>query len=61
MPIYKIGKPRELTYNAKVDNYYFGLVTGSGLNTIAAIKEKGIDIEVKATTKLMPFENMDKL
>ena len=61
LPIYKIGKPRELTYNAKVDNYYFGLVTGSGLNTIAAIKEKGIDIEVKATTKLMPFENMDKL
>ena len=61
LPIYKIGKPRELTYNAKVDNYYFGLVTGSGLNTIAAIKEKGIDIEVKATTKLMPFESMDKL
>ena len=61
LPIYKIGKPRELTYNAKVDNYYFGLVTGSGLNTIAAIKEKGIDIEVKAATKLMPFESMDKL
>ena len=61
LPIYKIGKPRELTYNAKVDNYYFGLVTGSGLNTIAAIKEKGIDIEVKAATKLMSFESMDKL
>ena len=59
--IYKIGKPRELIYNAKVDNYNFGIVTGSGLNSIAAIKEKGIDIEVKADTKLIPFENMDKL
>ena len=61
LPIYKIGKPRELTYNAKADNYNFGLVTGSGLNIIAAIKEKGIDIEVKAATRLMPFEKMDKL
>ena len=59
--IYKIGKPRELTYNAKADNYNFGIVTGSGLNTIAAIKEKGINIEVKADSRLMPFENMDKL
>ena len=61
IPTYKIGKPREIIYNAKVDNYNFGIVTGSGLNTIAAIKEKGIDVEVKADTKLMPFENMDKL
>lgn len=59
--IYKIGKPRELTYNAKADNYNFGVVTGSGLNTIAAIKEQEIDIEVKADTQLLPFENMDKL
>lgn len=59
--IYKTGKPRELTYNAKADNYNFGVVTGSGLNTIAAIKEKGIDVEVKAIEKLMPFEKMDRL
>lgn len=59
--IYKIGKPRELTYNAKADNYNFGIVTGSGLNTIGAIKEKGIDIEVKAIEKLLPFEKMDRL
>ena len=59
--IYKIGKPRELTYNAKADNYNFGVVTGSGLNTIAAIKEQEIDIEVKADTQLLPFENMEKL
>jgi hypothetical protein len=59
--IYKIGKPREVTYNAKADNYNFGIVAGSGLNAIGAIKEKGIDIEVKAIEKLIPFEEMDRL
>lgn len=59
--IYKIGKPREVTYNAKAENYNFGVVAGSGLNTIGAIKEKGIDIEVKAIEKLIPFEEMDRL
>ena len=59
--IYKIGKPRELAYNAKADNYNFGVVTGSGLNSIGAIKEKSIDIEVKAIEKLLPFEKMDRL
>ena len=59
--IYKIGKPREVTYNAKADNYNFGIVAGSGLNTIGAIKEKGIDIDVKAIEKLIPFEKMDRL
>lgn len=59
--IYKIGKPRELVYNAKVDNYNFGVICGGGLNTIGAIKEKGIDVEVKAIEKLLPFEKMDRL
>ena len=59
--IYKIGKPREVTYNAKADNYNFGVVAGGGLNTIGAIKEKGIPIQVKANEKLMPFEEMDRL
>ena len=59
--IYKIGKPREVVYNAKIDNYNFGVVAGSGLNSIAAIKEKGIDIEIKAIEKLMAFEEMDRL
>ena len=59
--IYKIGKPRELVYNSKVDNYNFGVIAGGGLNSIGAIKEKGIDIEVKAIEKLIPFENMDRL
>jgi repressor of nif and glnA expression len=59
--IYKIGKPRELVYNSKVDNYNFGVITGGGLNSIGAIKEKDIDIEVKAIEKLIPFEKMDRL
>ena len=59
--IYKIGKPREVTYNAKADNYNFGVVAGSGLNTIGAVKEKGIDIEVKAIEKLIDFEDMERL
>ena len=59
--IYKIGKPREVVYNSKVDNYNFGVITGGGLNSIGAVKEKGIDIEVKAREKLIPFEKMDRL
>ena len=59
--IYKIGKPREILYNAKADNYNFGVVTGSGLNSMGAIKENGIYIEIKATEKLIPFEKMDRL
>ncbi len=59
--IYKIGKPREVTYNAKADNYNFGVVAGGGLNTIGAIKEKGVPIEVKSVEELIPFEEMDRL
>jgi len=59
--IYKLGKPREVTYNAKADNYNFGVITGSGLNTIGALKENGMDVEVKAIEKLIPFEKMDRL
>ena len=59
--IYKIGKPRELIYNAKIDNYNFGIVAGSGLNSIGAIKENDIDIEIKAIEKLIPFEKMERL
>ncbi|MEE1134759.1 MAG: NrpR regulatory domain-containing protein [Methanobrevibacter sp.] len=59
--IYKIGKPRELVYNSKVDNYNFGVITGGGLNSIGAIKEQGIDLEVKAVEKLVKFEKMDRL
>jgi repressor of nif and glnA expression len=57
--VLKIGKPRELVYNAKVDNYNFGIVAGSGLNSIAAIKENGINIDVKSEETVMPIEDMD--
>ena len=59
--IYKIGKPRELVFNSKVDNYNFGVITGGGLNSIGAVKENGIPIQVKALEKLMPFEKMERL
>ena len=59
--IYKIGKPRELLYNSKVDNYNFGVITGGGLNSIGAVKENDIPIQVKALEKLMPFEKMERL
>ncbi|MDL2246130.1 NrpR regulatory domain-containing protein [Methanobrevibacter sp. OttesenSCG-928-K11] len=59
--IYKIGKPRELIYNSKINNYNFGIVAGSGLNTIASLKEANINVEVKAIEKIMSFEDMDHL
>ena len=59
--IYKIGKPRELVYNAKVDNYNFAIVTGSGLNTIAALKENNINVDVKAIEKLIPYNELELL
>lgn len=59
--IHKVGKPRELIYNAKVDNYNFGIVANSGLNGIAALKEENINVDVEAAKHLILFEEMDKL
>jgi len=61
LPIFKIGKPRELLYNAKVDSYNFGFVAGGGLNPIAAINESGIDIDVKAAQETIQLDDMDLL
>lgn len=61
LPIFKIGKPRELIYNAKVDSYNFGFVTGSGLNQIAAIKESGIDVDIKAVQGTIEIDEMELL
>ncbi|MDR3222836.1 MAG: NrpR regulatory domain-containing protein [Methanobrevibacter sp.] len=61
IPVYKIGKPRELVYNTKIDAYNFAIVTGSGLNTIAAIKEENIDVKVKAVESLEKLSNMETL
>ena len=60
LSVLKIGKPREMVYNAQVNNYKFGVVAGSGLNTIAAIREKGIDIDIKAMETSMPLNEMDR-
>ena len=49
-----------MVYNAQVNNYKFGVVAGSGLNTIAAIREKGIDIDIKAMETSMPLNEMDR-
>ena len=59
-PIYKIGKAREFTYNANIENYNFGVVTGSGLNQIGALKENNIPVDIKAISKHCLFENMEK-
>ncbi|WP_225369777.1 NrpR regulatory domain-containing protein [Methanobrevibacter arboriphilus] len=56
-----MGKPRELVYNAKVDRYNFGFVTGSGLNQIAAIKESGIDVNIKAVQGTIEIDEMELL
>jgi repressor of nif and glnA expression len=61
LPVYKIGKPREVVYNAKIDNYSFGIISGSGLNPIAAIKEEGIDIKAKSIESMIDFSKMEKL
>ncbi|MCL2116110.1 MAG: NrpR regulatory domain-containing protein [Methanobrevibacter sp.] len=58
-PIYKIGKPREIIYNAKVHSYNCGIVAGSGLNSIAAIKEEGIDVKVKAVQGTITLDEME--
>lgn len=60
-PIYKIGKPREMIYNAKIDNYNFGVATGSGLNPIAAIKEEKLDVKVKALHGIITLDEMETL
>ncbi|WP_462315824.1 NrpR regulatory domain-containing protein [Methanobrevibacter sp.] len=59
--IYKIGKPRELVYNSKVDNYNFGVITGGGLNSVGAVKENDVPIQIKSLEKIMPFEKMERL
>ncbi|MDR2544402.1 MAG: NrpR regulatory domain-containing protein [Methanobrevibacter sp.] len=61
IPVYKVGKPREIVYNTKIDAYNFAIVAGSGLNTIAAIKEENIDIKIKAVEGLEKFSNMETL
>lgn len=51
--ILKTGATNEILYNAKVKRYKAGIVIAGGLNPIAAVKEKGLDIKIKAVESLM--------
>ncbi|QUH23560.1 DUF128 domain-containing protein [Methanobacterium alkalithermotolerans] len=61
LSISKVGEPSELVYNAKVERYRVGIVTPGGLNPIAAIKEKGINIQPKAVETLLELRDMEEL
>ncbi len=58
--ILKIGKPSELVYNAKVERYHVGIVAPGGLNPIAALKERGMDVEPKAVETMMKVSDMEE-
>jgi hypothetical protein len=58
--ILKIGKPSELVYNAKVERYHVGIVAPGGLNPIAALKERGMDVEPKAVENLTDVSEMEE-
>lgn len=55
--ILKVGKTNEILYNAKVGRYKAGIVTPGGLNPLAAVKENGIEVKVKAVESLMDINN----
>ena len=57
----KIEKPNKLVYNAKVDPYHFGIVTPGGLNPLANLIEKGINMEIKSVEKLMDYNKFKKI
>jgi repressor of nif and glnA expression len=56
-----IGQTNEYMYNAKIEKYHFGYVIAGGLNAIAAIKEKGIDVDVRSIEKIVDFESLEEL
>lgn len=58
--ILKVGETSELVYNAKVERYHVGVVSPGGLNPIAAIKEHGIPVEVKAVETMMDLRDMEE-
>ncbi|RAP52880.1 MAG: hypothetical protein BZ138_02140 [Methanosphaera sp. rholeuAM270] len=59
--VLKLGQTKEYMYNAKIEKYNFGYVVAGGLNSIAAIKEKGIPVEVKSIEKIMDYELFEEL
>lgn len=57
LTILKVGRTNEILYNAKVGRYKVGIVTPGGLNPLAAVKENGIEVKVKAVESLMEISN----
>jgi repressor of nif and glnA expression len=58
--ILKVGEPSELLYNAKVERYHVGIAAPGGLNPIAALKEEGIPVNVKAVESMMNLSEMEE-
>jgi|GEM_PF-9839 len=58
--ILKVGEPSELLYNAKVERYHVGIAAPGGLNPIAALKEEGIHVNVKAVESMMNLSEMEE-
>ena len=56
-----IGQTNEYMYNAKIEKYHFGYVVAGGLNAIAAMKEKGVDVEVKSIEKIVNYDSLEEL
>ncbi|MBE6486752.1 MAG: DUF128 domain-containing protein [Methanosphaera stadtmanae] len=56
-----IGQTNEYMYNAKIEKYHFGYVVAGGLNSIAAMKEKGISVDVKSIEKIIDYASLEEL
>jgi len=56
--VLKIGAPGEILYNALVEKYHAGIVTPGGLNPIAAVREAGVEIRMKAIERLMDLREL---
>ncbi|HIH36027.1 MAG TPA: DUF128 domain-containing protein [Methanosphaera sp.] len=56
-----VGQTNEYMYNAKIEKYHFGYVVSGGLNAIAAMKENGIDVEVKSIEKIVDYGFFEEL
>lgn len=56
-----MGQTNEYMYNAKIEKYHFGYVVAGGLNSIAAMKEKGISVDVKSIERIIDYDSLEEL
>ncbi len=59
--VLSMGQTNEYVYNAKIEKYHFGYVVAGGLNSIAAMKEKGIAVDVKSIETLLDYNSLEEL